>query len=250
MRWNDVRAIFGLLGELRELGDDSSAWRAHMAERVCRVVGARVGLAVEVRLPLRYTQDDLIALAHVGWQNERERDVFCTLRDDPTDEVVRRLGARPFTRVRRRLVDDRRWQRAEFAHELGRIAGLGEFVLSHQPALDHGVMSGIALYRSAGERQFSPREVELVDNFHRELALMWREPDPRRALAPRVRETLQQMLLGRSEKEIADALTLSQNTVHQYVKTIYRRFGVRSRAELHARAARLLPRRPRLAVEI
>ena len=37
---------------------------------------------------------------------------------------------------------------------------------------------------------------------------------------------------GQSEKEIASAIGLSVNTVHHYVKQIYRRFGVRSRAEL------------------
>jgi DNA-binding CsgD family transcriptional regulator len=249
MRWSDARAIFGLLGELRDLGDDPAAWRSHMAERLCRLVGARVGLAVEVKLPLRYTQDDLLSLAHVGWQDEGERDLFCALHDDPTDEVVRALGARPFTRVRSRLVDDRRWQRARFSHELRRIGGLGEFVLSHQPLAEQGVLSGIALYRSTGERLFSAREVSFIDRFHRELAMTFCEHDLRRELAPRVRETLGQMLIGSSEKEIADALTLSPNTVHQYVKAIYRRFGVRSRAELHARAARILPRRPRLAIE-
>jgi DNA-binding NarL/FixJ family response regulator len=37
---------------------------------------------------------------------------------------------------------------------------------------------------------------------------------------------------GDSEKQVAARLGLSQATVHQYVTALYRRFGVRSRAQL------------------
>ena len=55
------------------------------------------------------------------------------------------------------------------------------------------------------------------------------------ALSPRESETLEQLLGGGSEKEIADRMGLSAHTVHQYVKAVYRAFRVRSRAELMAR---------------
>ena len=55
------------------------------------------------------------------------------------------------------------------------------------------------------------------------------------ALSRRAAQTLEQLLGGASEKEIADRMGLSAHTVHQYVKTVYRSFGVRSRAELMAR---------------
>lgn len=55
------------------------------------------------------------------------------------------------------------------------------------------------------------------------------------ALSRRATQTLDELLGGASEKEIADRMGLSAHTVHQYVKTVYRAFGVRSRAELMAR---------------
>ena len=72
------------------------------------------------------------------------------------------------------------------------------------------------------------------------------DPSPRRpngqvpatttvALSPRMRQTLERLLAGDSEKEIAARLGLSPHTVHVYVKTLYRRFGVCSRGELFAR---------------
>ncbi len=54
-------------------------------------------------------------------------------------------------------------------------------------------------------------------------------------LARRQRQTLELLLDGKSEKEIASGLSISKNTVHVYVKNLYKRFGVSSRAELLAR---------------
>ena len=54
-------------------------------------------------------------------------------------------------------------------------------------------------------------------------------------LSPRMRQTLDRLLAGDSEKQIAIHLGLSRHTVHVYVKAIYRGFGVSSRGELLSR---------------
>ena len=54
-------------------------------------------------------------------------------------------------------------------------------------------------------------------------------------LAPRIRQTLERLLTGDSEKEIAARLGVSRHTIHVYVKSIYRHFNVSSRGELFAR---------------
>ena len=72
----------------------------------------------------------------------------------------------------------------------------------------------------------------LADRLAAELAAA--SPRPRPSLSPRERDTLEALLTGASEKQIALALGISCHTVHQYVKRIYRAFGVRSRAELMA----------------
>ncbi|HEX8913240.1 MAG TPA: helix-turn-helix transcriptional regulator [Humisphaera sp.] len=58
------------------------------------------------------------------------------------------------------------------------------------------------------------------------------------ALAPRVRQTLDGLLRGDSEKQIAHRLGLSKHTVHVYVKALYRRLNVSSRGELFAQFLR------------
>jgi DNA-binding NarL/FixJ family response regulator len=53
-------------------------------------------------------------------------------------------------------------------------------------------------------------------------------------LPPRLQQTLNFLLDGDSEKQVAQRLNLSPHTVHVYVKKLYRQFEVRSRAELLA----------------
>lgn len=54
----------------------------------------------------------------------------------------------------------------------------------------------------------------------------------RKDLSPRMRQTLRCLLVGDQEKEIARHLKLSQNTVHVYVKALYRQYQVSCRGEL------------------
>jgi DNA-binding CsgD family transcriptional regulator len=64
------------------------------------------------------------------------------------------------------------------------------------------------------------------------------------ALPRRQRQTLELLLQGDGEKQIAGKLGLSPHTVHIYVKSLHKRFAVSSRSEL---LARFIPRGNRLA---
>ncbi len=120
--------------------------------------------------------------------------------------------------------------------------GGGTFVLS-QMALPHaGAVDQLGLHREWGDRPFSGREHRLVRLFHVELGRLWRRDVLRRAkepstdLPPRLAQTLEQLLAGASEKQIAAKLELSPHTVHNYVKALHQRFEVNSRGELLAKA--------------
>lgn len=68
-------------------------------------------------------------------------------------------------------------------------------------------------------------------------------PDPTAGLCPRQRQTLDRLLAGDSEKQIAIRLGVSQHTIHAYVKGLYRHFNVNSRGELLARFVSVPPGR-------
>src|SRR5215469_1923686 len=60
-------------------------------------------------------------------------------------------------------------------------------------------------------------------------------------LSNRHAETLERLLAGDSEKQIASHLKVSRNTVHVYVTRLYRKFNVSSRGELLAKFVRQPP---------
>jgi len=59
---------------------------------------------------------------------------------------------------------------------------------------------------------------------------------PRYVLTNAQRRVYALLLRGHSEKEVANALHLSTNTVHSHVQAIYAAFGVNSRAKLISKA--------------
>jgi DNA-binding NarL/FixJ family response regulator len=65
----------------------------------------------------------------------------------------------------------------------------------------------------------------------------------RDGLSGRLRQVLDLLLQGLSEKEVADRLSLSHPTVHSHVGIIYNHFNVCSRAEL---MAYFIKRQPKL----
>ncbi len=70
--------------------------------------------------------------------------------------------------------------------------------------------------------------------FHRQQMLREGLLVASRPLAPAEQRVLKHLLQGRSEKKIAALLELSQHTVHDYVKSLFRKFGVSSRSALMA----------------
>jgi len=109
---------------------------------------------------------------------------------------------------------------------------------------DARVVACLCLSRS-GEcaHPFLARERTLLHLAHVELSWIYQSDlgpasGVAAGLSPRQRQTLQFLLAGHSEKEIADFMRLSRNTVHHHVKAIHRHFGVSSRSELLARWVR------------
>ncbi len=72
---------------------------------------------------------------------------------------------------------------------------------------------------------------KVVQSFHRAPA----PPSGEAALAPRERQVLDELVRGLLYKEIADTLGISMGTLHTYIRRIYEKLHVRSRAQAVAR---------------
>jgi DNA-binding CsgD family transcriptional regulator len=256
LRLGDVRALYRLLGECRELGDDAVAWPLHMQAGLCRLTGAQLGVGGQARhvgpkrllVPIHFVDH--------GWPDPRSRAQFLAWLRDP--EVLNNLVVRPFheltgpcvTRTRQQLVEDRPYYASAYHNEMHKPFGLDHAMLSRCAPPGRDWQHELALVRASGDRPFGRRECRLVHLLQLELgqligpALATTDEAGPSGLSPRLRQTLEALLDGDSEKQAALRLGIGVRTAHEYVVAVYRHFGVSSRGELLARYLRRF-RRPR-----
>ncbi len=243
----DIRQLFRLLGEIRDLGCDPVAWRLHMLTGLNAILGAQVGLTGEMELPYTLNRMRPVNPIDHGWRGECERKAWrayfsgLDISDDPTWlELFPHVG-RPLTRFRDQFMSRRQWYRSEHVQRYRRASGVDSFIVSQRPLpwlqRDHLIY----ILRPWNDKPVEARHARMLELFHNEFVLMLRRDaqsrpcDPRLSgLGPRLRQTLSLLLAGHAEKHIAARLAISRHTVHQYAKVLYRRMRVCSRAELFA----------------
>ena len=249
LRLADVRAVFHLIGECCELGDDATKWRRHMVSGLCRLTDAQLVFGGEARIE----PEGLMSAVHFadqGWPNTATRSYYLAWLKDPRvldNPPLRRFCLLPgqrLTRIRKQLIDDRTFFKSVFFNEMMRPFDMGDGLLSRHTPPGRDWCHVLVFNRLLGDGRFGRREHRLIHLFQLEiaplqgLALATSEQPGSVGLAPRLRQTLESLLEGDSEKQTARRLRLSVNTVHEYVTTLYRLFGVCSRAELLARFLR------------
>jgi DNA-binding CsgD family transcriptional regulator len=169
-------------------------------------------------------------------------------RNWPSQKVYHSINAQSAGTCLSRLdfLEDREWYSSLDFERIERLLGVDNRMWCFRPigsgAADEHI--GIILGRVAGRKDFRLRDRTLVREVQALLAPLVGGPlarfsEPSAAdLPPRVRQVLACMLEGDGDKQIARRLRLSGYTVNQYVKLIYRHFGVGSRATLLARWVR------------
>lgn len=243
--WDDVRCVFRLIGEVRELGRNMDAWNQHMLAELSRIIGANVAFSAEAQMPFTDSSDDYVAFRDQGWGTFNEREAWlssCEFYDDnPTAAWLKNVGDNSFTFPRQVFSTDGRWYDSSYANDFLRDANIDQFLISNRAIHSLRVVHVIQFQRPWGEPAFSEKDIAFVKLFHDELAHLWETlpgQDSLRQLPAYLRRTLNELERGLSEKEIAAELELSPSTVHSYVKTIMRKTQVRSRAQLMARFIR------------
>lgn len=234
----DVRDAYRLIGECRDLGNDSALWHLRMLDGVYRLIGGRAASGGEGVLIGRQIS------AFDAGLDARTRELYVAYRRElgpagnPIWRALLSVAGQLVTRSRRQLVSDTDWYRSVVFNEYRRPGNIDHHLTSVYRTSDDGAISVISVVRAVGERDFSAREQRLLNFFHAELGpLIGRalvsstEPSPVK-LSPRLRQTLACLLEGDSEKQVAHRLGLSHATTHQYVTELYRHFGVGSRAQL------------------
>jgi DNA-binding NarL/FixJ family response regulator len=246
VRFHELQGALHLALELRELPRGSELQKRRALEGLLGLVDAQVGVWLNVdsssagRVILRKDVD-------IGWCGDAERRAFLAYAAheqwatiDPSLPAMARAFAPPLaTFTRDQLVTDHVWYSSQHVQQLRRTARVDSFIYTAY-APSEKEMRAFSLHRPWGARPFSERERRLVDLFHRECRFLHEpagdlSPAILRGLPPRLCEMLRGLVRGRSEKQLAADAGLSPHTVHDYVKALYRHFGVQSRSELLAR---------------
>lgn len=255
LRLRDLRAVFRLVGECRELGDDPGRWWKHFIAGLARQTGAGFGLGGEIGIHGPRDRRDLgitdwgideNGFNRVGWVTMlvgfRQNPLFNLI---VNGYVARLPGAAGSALTRGDMIPDRDWYASPYYQGPHSALGGDASLACFRPvpgAADE--FSEVYLARAVGERDFSRRDRAVVAEAMAAVAPLvggplarFSEPAPSN-LPPRAREVLRCLLEGDSDKLVAARLGLTRNTVNQYAKVIYTHFQVQSRAELLARWVR------------
>ena len=237
LRLRDVRDVFRVIGEVRELGGEPKAWRPHMVKRLRALFSAEIVVSSEVHAQTTRTPGKLRVI-DIGWGCDTDDNLWDihSERDDENLEAWRlSAGHVPEGSPAAEVVDVP-------VTPIKKVYGGRSFVLSQYPLPHINAVDQLGIHRAFGDAPFSSAEHRLIRLFHSELGRLWRRDvlrhakDPHQDLPPRLSQTLSELLTGRSEKEIAARLELSRHTIHNYVKALHQRFEVSSRGELLAKA--------------
>jgi DNA-binding CsgD family transcriptional regulator len=237
LRLSSVRRAFRLIGEVRELGQDPHAWRMHLVRKLCKLINAEVVVASEFHF-LATRAPGVMRVVDLGWGSDVEGNVWeiRTEREDATPESYKVTAETPASAPPQ--ADETVPVPVRPAQP---VYGGTYFVMSQVQVPHANAIDRLAAHRIHGQAPFTPPEHRLLRLIHIELGRLWRREalrragDPKNALPPRMKQTLDELLSGASEKQIAAKLGISPHTVHNYVKALHQRFEVSSRGELLAK---------------
>jgi DNA-binding CsgD family transcriptional regulator len=233
-----IRELLRLVGEVCELSGAGLDPTPHAADGFCRLIGADAAGAVRGptllsidRMQLSGCSPDLASAFRQFYMDHDRSD------EDPAVRALVRGIVPGEARAARRceLVSDRSWYRSPYLNHWRRACGLDDSIYGSL-YFANGSYHGFAGFRTFGSRPFTEVDRALAHLMLESCAeQLFVDAASRMPMTPRQSQVLEALLTGLSPKEIAVKLSLSVNTVRQYVQEIYRAEGVTSRAELMAR---------------
>ncbi len=238
---SDVRSIVRLLGEVIAVPGGHREKKLMLMSGLCTLIGADawiwgVGQHDPDNVPFyiafdRGNIDDTRFARLMEAVNHPEMAEFVR----PFSEELALTGSH-ITRLRQQINRAGTFTGSQ-AEQAWLRADIDGVILSCKPLPDGG-FSSIGIYRNADRPLFSERESRIAHILLSEMPWLHLQGWPEErgfsasTLYPRLRTVLNLMIEGWSRKQVAHQLGLAENTIHGYVKEIYRHYGVHSHAEL------------------
>ena len=261
LRLHDVEGVFQLVNECRESWADADAWRQHLVSGVARLTGSAVAIYMERRLGTDQRRLEILDVADRGWRDAEARSRFMSLFADHPNllhflpHCIRlpqvACGGQRAMELRAQLGftgnGRRKWSPNLVFDRYHRPAFIDRYVISYADNRRTDTQVMLCAAQDRGDRAPTLRHKSILALLSRQLTplvgtvLVTGRQRGTNGLSPRLRQTLDGLLNGEAEKQIAARLGLSRSTVHEYVGYLYRHFGVQGRAELMAYFLRRQP---------
>ena len=259
LRGSDITGIVQLVGECRELWADTDAWQAHLCRGACRLTGTSVGMFTESWLSPDRRSTIVFDEIDVGWRDEQARSYRRQMHEKHPDRVafsprVYRLAGsamdsreRVATALRPEIRPDAEWYRSPMYNDYDRPAYIDGCVVSFAVNPHTGNLVTLHVAQDVTDPEPARRAKAVITLLNTAVAplvgveLSSRRQRGMRGLSPRLRQVLERLLAGDSEKQVAQRLRVTRPTAHEYVGALYRHFGVHSRGELMAYFVRRRP---------
>lgn len=238
-----TQGILALFAGLMDLPDDPLVHKRHVVQSLARLVNAAaygwVAVAIE---PGQHP-----AVIHVidgGWLTEDGRTTAMRTWGDPKHgnpclPAMMPLIGQHATRRRRDIVPDEGWYPTPFYDNTRRPLQLDDTIYSIHP-VSRNIMSAVFLTRHVDAPPFSEQDRTIahivtgsVDGLHAAGVPIECGPQVVR-LTRRLRQVLLLTLAGYRRRQIAQRLELSEYTIADHLRALYRHFSVRNRHALTA----------------
>lgn len=229
----DVRAMLRLSHALHT-SNDASLRKKQLLAGLCDLLQAGSAVVVVAEVELARRRHTIVSSARHGPTGLREEQVLARCLTG-LNHLPRGSPAAP---------EAQRWNHVDWPARPRPGPRLHHCLWRPVTRSNAKVVACLSFSRPVGDpRPFAARERLLLHLAHVEMSWIYEDDlllaaRGAASLSPRQRQTLQNLLGGQSEKEIAKKMRLSPNTVHHHVKALYRHFDVSSRGELLARWVR------------
>jgi DNA-binding CsgD family transcriptional regulator len=259
--YDDVSRVIRLVQEVCDRWDDPRLWREYLLHGACGLLGGHAGMLLAQYGGEAGHFGRLVPIAIVGLPEPARRQIqahVSQVEGQPMDKPgMAGPGFQPLreefirqgwvTVARDDLTDAATYHASDEYLKFRRPLNLDDCVISIRRVDVPERVEAMNIDRPHGAPPFGPREVALMKLLHDEIAplvgvrLATEEHLCRDGLSRRLRETLNLLLEGKSEKEAATVMKLGTRTVHDYVTALYQHFQVNSRSELLAYFIRRQP---------
>jgi DNA-binding CsgD family transcriptional regulator len=236
----EITEVFRVVQEAIDLGNNPVLWRERMLERMNKLTHSMSGVSFVI--PTEFNSKNLAPPVFVYVDVNRNKVSALKffknfdLAADPMNAGIEKLRHRPVTLTRRQLVDDETWYNSHSYKTRRAPAGMDDSIHAHDPLPQFGVSAILGFTRAVGEKPYDLHDARMVDLLRSELRHRWLSSLAANSAKVPLSTRHQQLLVllkgSKSEKQIAHYLGLSPHTIHNYIKELYRRLKVGSRAEL------------------